>query len=188
VDVARVAARSGALVNRAGRLEIAACASFPRTGVSRLHDVAAAFRIGDPGAFEVVLDLARQALAGEAARVLGTRTVAVAVPVHLAGGRNSHCERLIAQLAEELPGLMPAPGALIRIFDAPEARGAVARDPAAEAATLRWDAALIPANADRILLVDDVVRTGSTFEAAVLAAPPEIRSLLAALAVFRAED
>ncbi len=176
-------------------LEIVACASFPRDGVSRLHDEAAAFRIGDPGAFEVALDIARAALAGEAGRVLGTQTVAVAIPVHLAGVRNRPCERLIEALAAEMsglvvemPGLVAGTRALVRAADAPEARGAATRDPAAEAATLRWDATLIPDDADRILLVDDVVRTGSTFEAAALAAPPEIRSRLAALAIFRAED
>jgi hypothetical protein len=169
-------------------LEIAACASFPRAGVSRLHDVAAAFRVDDPRAFGVALDLVRGALAGENALVLGTRTAVVAVPAHLAGARNRPCERLVAALAGELPGLVPAPGALVRVADAPEARGATARDPVAEAATLRWDEALVPVGADRILLLDDVVRTGSTFRAAALAAPPAIRDRLHALAVFRAED
>ncbi len=181
-------------MSEARPLVIAACASFPRDGVSRLHDQAAAFRIGDPEAFEVALDIARAALAGEAGRVLGTRTVAVAIPVHLAGARNRPCERLIealaaetSGLASEMPGLVVGTGALVRIADAPAARDAATRDPAAEASTLRWDATLIPDDADRILLVDDVVRTGSTFEAAALAAAPEIRSRLAALAIFRAE-
>ena len=174
-------------VNDAPRLEVVACASFPRHEVSRLHDQAAAFRIGDPGAFENVLDIARAALAGEAGRVLGTRTVAVAIPVHLAGARNRPCEHLVEALAADVPGLVAGTGALLRIADAPEARDAATRDPAAEAATLRWNADLIPAGADRILLVDDVVRTGSTFTAAALAAPPAVRSRLAALAIFRAE-
>ena len=188
MDVAGVAARRRALVTEPPLLDVVACASFPRQGVSRLHDVAAAFRIGDPGAFEVALALVRESLAGEAGRVLGPRTAVVAVPVHLAGARNGPCEHLIAMLAGELPALVPAPGALVRIADAPAARGTVARDPAAEAATLRWDAALVPADAGRVLLVDDVVRTGSTFDAAVLAAPPSIRDRLAGLAVFRAVD
>jgi predicted nucleotidyltransferase len=187
VDLAGVAARRRALVSPDRGLEIVACGSFLRTGVSRLHDLAAAFRIGDPGAFDMVLDLVREALAGEAGRVLGSRTAVVALPVHLAGARNRPCERLIGVLAAEFPGLLPAPGALVRIGDAPEARGAVARDPAAEAATLRWDEAMLPFEADRVLLLDDVVRTGFTFEAAALAAPPAIRARLAGLAVFRAE-
>jgi len=174
-------------VSGAAPLEIVACASFRRTGVSRLHAEAASFRVGDPGAFDVVLELVREALAGEVGRVLGVRTVAVAVPPHIAGARNVPCERLIEALAADLPGFRPAAGALVRIADAPEARDAATRDPAAEAATLRWDEDAIPADADRILLLDDVVRSGATFEAAVLAAPPAVRSRLAALALFRAE-
>ena len=182
-----MAAARRALVSDAAPLEIVACASFRRTGVSRLHAVAASFRVGDPGAFVFTLEMAREALAGEAGRVLGVWTVAVAVPPHVAGARNVPCERLIEALAPGLPGFRPLAGALARIADAPEARGAATRNPAAEAATLRWDEAMIPADADRILLVDDVVRTGSTIEAAALAAPPAVRSRLAALALFRAE-
>ena len=187
MDQSRLAPWWRALVSGDPPLEVATCASFARDEVSRLHDQAAAFRTGDPAAFETALEIVRDALAGEAGRVLGTRTVGVAIPVHLAGARNRPCERLIEALAAEVPGFVAGTGALVRVADAPEARGAATRDPAAEAATLRWDDALVPAGADRILLVDDVVRTGSTFEAAALAAPPEIRSRLAALAVFRAE-
>jgi hypothetical protein len=190
VDEPRLAAARRALVSDAAPLEIVACASFQRTGVSRLHALAASFRVGDPGAFDVVLELAREALAGEdgeVGHVLGIRTAAVAVPPHVAGARNVPCERVIEALAAGLPGFRPVVGALVRIADAPEARGAASRDPAAEAATLRWDEDAIPAEADRILLLDDVVRSGATFEAVVLAAPPAVRSRLAALAIFRAE-
>jgi hypothetical protein len=169
------------------RLEVAACASFRRDVASRLHDEAAAFRVGDPVAFEAALEIARTALAGDTGQVLGTWTIAVAIPGHLAGARNRPCERLIEALVAVVPGFAAGTGALVRIADAPEARDAATRDPAAEAATLRWDAALIPAGADRILLVDDVVRTGCTFEAAALAAPSGVRSRLAALAIFRAD-
>jgi predicted amidophosphoribosyltransferase len=55
-----------------------------------------------------------------------------------------------------------AADALRRTIPAPEAKAGRARDPAAEAATLRWHR---PTPGHVIVLVDDVVRTGATIRA-----------------------
>jgi predicted amidophosphoribosyltransferase len=52
-------------------------------------------------------------------------------------------------------------------------------------ATLRWHAELLPPAGDLVLL-DDVVRTGATLTAAVLAAPASLGARILPLAVFRA--
>jgi hypothetical protein len=172
--------------------EVVALATFPRGAPSRLHDLAHAFHAGDPAASDEVAALVAAYLAGDGGRRLppvawSERVAAVAVPGHLAGSVNRPVERLLARLGLEVPTLVAWPGALDRIADAPEARdGGRPRDPAAEAATLRWHMDRLDGAVGGILLVDDVVRTGATFEAAMLAAPAGLRERIAPLAVFRA--
>ena len=168
-------------------LEVITCATFPREGDSAMHDLARAFRAGDLSAFAEVLALVQPVLAAQAGWVFRERTLAVAAPGHLAGSVNAPCERLIAEVARSIPSLVPAPGALVRVADAPQARDAITRDDAAEAPTLEWRVDGLAAGVARILLIDDVVRTGGTLAAARRAAPPGIAERLTALAVFRAE-
>jgi hypothetical protein len=173
-------------------VRVIACATFPREGASARHDLARAFRDGDEAAFDAVLALV-VAVLGRPGGVLGGETAqgsvaAVAVPGHTAGARNLPCERLVAALASRFPALRVAPGALVRVADAPAALGAAERDPAAESSTLAWRPGLVPSAATTLLLVDDVVRSGATLAAAVLAAPPSIAPRIVPVAVFRAEE
>jgi hypothetical protein len=131
------------------------------------------------------------------------RVPAVAVPGHHAGTGNDACTRLITRLAAAVPWLVPAPGLLERVADAPEGRTAPDRDPAAEAETLCWHLERLPTGAYQapiahpgsasdasglrpILLLDDVVRSGSTLAAAIHAAPADIAARIVPVAVFRA--
>ena len=174
--------------------EVAALATFPRGSPSRLHDLARAFHEGDPAASDEVAALVAAYLAGHGGRRLpaaasSERVAAVAVPGHLAGSVNRPVERLLERLGLEVATLVAWPGALVRIAEAPEARdGDGPRDPAAEAATLRWHVDRLDGAVGGILLVDDVVRTGATFEAAMLAAPAGLRERIVPLAVFRASE
>jgi hypothetical protein len=199
-------------------LEVHACAVFASDEPEGLHALARAFRAGDPVAFDEVLGLVAGALeAGVPGLVAGVPGVpAVAVPGHRAGSGNDACSRLIVRLAALIPWLEPAPGLLERTADAPEGKTAPGRDPAAEAATLRWRPERLPAGAltdgalpgralpdaigrpgaagsigqtghtGPILLLDDVVRTGSTLAAAIHAAPPDLARRIVPVAVFQA--
>ena len=173
---------------------VVALAAFPRGAPSRLHALARAFHAGDPAAADEVAALAVAYLAGDGAHretvvSSGGAIVAVAVPGHLAGRSNRPVEDLLGRLALEMPGLVTAPGALVRIAATPPAREVVGpRDPAGEALTLRWHEDRLPARAGRVLLVDDVVWTGATLEAALRAAPALLRVRIVPLALFRAED
>jgi hypothetical protein len=176
---------SGASADRS--LRVVSCARFTRDLPSAEHDLARAFRTGDPAALAVVLALVRETLAREGARLVTPGTLAIAVPGHAAGSVNAPCEALIAALATELPGLVPGPGVLVRVADAPEGKTGPPRDAGSEAATLRWRDDLVPPGIARVLLVDDVVRSGASFEAAVAALPARLAASAVALAVFRAE-
>jgi len=167
-------------------LDIVTCVSFPRDRPSPEHDLVRAFRAGDPEAFERVVGMAGIALARHGARLLGPGTIAVTVPGHRAGSRNAACESLVARLATEWPELLSAPGVLSRLRDAPEAKAAPGRDLQLEVETLRWSPDLVPAGARRVLLVDDVVATGATLEAAICALPALLALNAAVLAIFRA--
>jgi hypothetical protein len=166
--------------------ETVTCIPFLRDAPGPRHDLLRAFRAGDPGAFAEVHAQVRLAVAPLAARLFGPGTIAVAVPGHRSGSVNAPCESLIRALAAEFSTLLPGPGVLMRIRDAPEAKAGERRDPAAEAATLSWEARLVPARVRRVLLVDDVVRSGATLWAARAAVPTGLASGTVALAVFHA--
>lgn len=176
--------RTGGRISPA--LDIVTCASFPRDRPSLEHDLVRAFRSGDPDAFERVVAMVRIVLAGNGARLLGRGTIAVAVPGHRAGSRNAACESLVDRLAAEWLDLVPAPGVLSRLRDAPEAKAGPGRHLELEVATLRWAPDLVPAGTRRILFVDDVVASGATLEAAIGALPASHVLNVVALAIFRA--
>jgi hypothetical protein len=172
--------------------EVIVLAVFARDEPSTLHDLARAFHAGDPAAAGEVAALVATYLAGDGAHRIaavspGDAVVAVAVPGHRAGTANRPVEALLRAISGEVPGLAVAPGVLARVADAPEARrGDGVRDPAAEALTLRWHRDRLGPATGQILLVDDVVRTGATFEAALRAAPAGLRRRIVPLALFRA--
>jgi hypothetical protein len=181
---------SGGLTGR--NLRVVSCARFARDAPSAEHDLVRAFRSGDPGAFAAVLLLVRETLATETRATEGARlvvpgTLVVAVPGHAARSVNGPCQTLVAALAASVPGLVPGPGVLVRVLDAPEGKAGGRRDAAAEAATLRWRGDLVPPGVRRVLLVDDVVRSGASFDAAVRALPESLAASAVALAIFRAD-
>jgi hypothetical protein len=166
--------------------ETLTCISFRRDVPTPGHELLRAFRAGDPDAFSEILARVRLAVAPLAARLFDPGTLAVAVPGHREGSTNAPCEVLIAALAAEFKDLVPGPGVLVRVHDAPEAKIADWRNPQAEVMSLRWGQHAVPRNVRRVLLVDDVVRSGSTFAAASMVVPTRLASSTIALAVFRA--
>lgn len=165
-------------------LRIVACAAFPRAGASPIHDLVRAFRAGDEAAFEKVLALVRAGLAREAPDVASADDVVLAViPGHRAGSAPGPMARLAAAIADDRPGWRVEAGLVARVADAPEGKNAPARDAGAEAATLHWGP--VPGGGP-VLLLDDVVRTGASLEAARLAAPPRVRQRIVGLVAFRA--
>lgn len=167
-------------------LDIVPCISFARDVPSPEHDLVRAFRAGDADAAAVVLRLARATLEAAGPRLLGRRTLAVAVPGHRAGSTNRACEALIAALAAQIPGIVPAPGVLVRLEDSPEGKLGLPRNPDQEARTLAWRDDVVPTAINRVLLVDDVVRTSGTLHAAVRAIPAPLASRASALVIFEA--
>jgi len=105
------------------------CISIRRDVPNPGHDLLRAFRAGDRDAFAQILTHVRLAVAPHATRLFAPSTIAVAVPGHRAGSVNAPCEPLILALAAEFPNLIPGPGVLIRVQDAPEAKVADALDP-----------------------------------------------------------
>ena len=166
------------------RLRVIAGAAFRRGEPSELHDLARAARSGDSAALEAMAAVLLAGVAREAPDLLAAEGVTV-VPMagHLAGTASGPAEGLARGLCIARPGWLEAPGPE-RLADAPAASVAGERDPAQEAATLRW-----PGVRGRgpVLLVDDVVRTGASLEAARLAAPARLRERLVAAVAFRAE-
>ncbi len=185
------------------RPEVVSFSSFARAGASPLHDLARAFRAGDPEALASVLALAGPALdrwfdatPAPGASASGSVPVVVAIPLpgHLAGSLNEPCLALLHALAATRPRLVPVPGLLARIADAPEAKLAppppLARLPSEEAETLAWRPDLLPADlaSAPILLLDDIVRSGASLLAAIAAAPPSLAPRITPAAIFRAQD
>ena len=166
-------------------LRVIACGSFHRTGRSELHDLAQAARRGDPAALDAVAAILSAGVAREAPALRAATDVTV-VPMagHRAGSVSGPAQELALRLCAAHPGWKAAVGPE-RLADAPHALDADARDPVAEATTVAWRD--VPGDGP-VLLVDDVVRTGASLEAAWLAAPSRIRERLVALAAFRAED
>ena len=163
---------------------VIACSVFPRDVGSPRHDLVRAFRAGDEPAFAAVAALVSDGLAREAPELdRDAGVVAVPMPGHRTATGSAPLERLAALLASDHPGWSAMPGALNRVENAPEGKAGGPRDPAAEAATLRWSK--VPGKGP-VLLLDDVMRSGATLDAAALAAPPAIRARLVALVAFRA--
>ena len=124
-----------------------------------LHELVRAARAGQPTAVASVLDSVRRAAPPVWAEI--ESGVVVPVPGHLPGPAS----RLVVAIAREIAavrGWPHADGALRRRGPAPEGKAGGVRDPRAEAATLEWRR---PARGGVIVLVDDVVRTGSTLRA-----------------------
>lgn len=166
-------------------LDTVTCVTFRRDGPSVEHDVLRAFRAGDPDAFAWVVERVRIVLAVQAGRLVVPPTMAVAVPGHRPGDRNEPCTALIDALADR-DGLVPAnPGVLDRIADGPEAKVMGRRDADQESRLLAWNGSRVPIGVRGILLVDDVVASGATLEAAFRAVPDRLKSVTRALAVFR---
>lgn len=188
------------------RPPIAACASFVDDGPSPLHDLVRRLRAGDTDALQAAVDLVagalREGLPGlphvrapaiaddtdPPPRTPAFAVAAVTVPGHRAGTANVACERVLERLALTIPWLRPSPGALVRVADAAEGKRGGTRDPSGEAATLAWRAERLRSDDGPILLLDDVVRSGASIEAAITAAPAAVGSRIVPLAVFRATD
>jgi hypothetical protein len=172
-------------VSGPSRLRVIVGASFDRAGASELHDLARAFRAGDDAAAEAVSAIILAGLAREAPELDAAVGVTL-VPMagHEARTQSGRAERLAAALAAAHLG-WTIQALIERIADAPRALDGGPRDPHAESATLRWSAV----DGDgAVVLVDDVVHTGASLEAAWLVAPTELRARLVALAAFRARD
>jgi predicted amidophosphoribosyltransferase len=177
-------AAQAAQADQAAQAEIVACITFRRDVPDPRHDLLRAFRAGDPEAAARVVAAVATTL-GARPELATAGTLAVPVPGHLAGARNDPSADLIRALAPTRGWLVAEPGTLTRVADAPEGKAFGPRDAAVEAATLAWDARLIPASAHRILLVDDVVASGATLRAAFAALPAEWRPRTSLLAAFR---
>ena len=166
-------------------LRVIACASFRRDGPSELHDLARALRASDEKALDAVVAILLAGLAREAPELASATGVAL-VPMagHHAATVSGPAMRLVDRLCADHPGWLAALGPE-RIADGPRAFDAGRRDPAAEAATIRWRAV---AGSGPVLLVDDVVHSGASLDAAWFAAPEHLRGRLLGLVAFRAED
>ena len=137
--------------------------SFVLGTTDPLHDLIRAARMGDPKAMLKITGKIRRA----SRRVWPGITDAILVPVprHMPGPAHE----LVRAACEEIAvarGWPVATDAVMRTRSAPEGKTGAARDPEAEATTLTWVAST-PGSA--IVLVDDVVRTGSTIRACAMA-------------------
>jgi hypothetical protein len=166
-------------------LRVIAGASFSRVGPSGEHDLARAARTLDTTALAVMAAILADGLERDAPEVAAAAD-AVVVPMagHLAGSASGPARQLAAALVVRFPR-WSITAALLRLADAPAAVPVGLRVATDEAATLRWDA--VP-GAGPVIIVDDVVHSGASLEAAWLAAPPGLRARLLAAVVFRAVD
>lgn len=133
---------------------------FDPTRSDPLHDVIRAARLGQPDAVRLVMHELRSAVPSTWGSIVG---VVVPVPGHLPGPAN----RLVSAAARhiaDLRGWTCADDALERRLPSTEGKGSTMRDVRAESETLAWRPAR---DGDTIVLVDDVVRTGSTLAACV---------------------
>lgn len=132
-----------------------------------LHALVRRFRAGDPDALEI----ACRAVADVLDRDPALRSAAIAalvVPGH-DGPAGVALGELVARTARGAGWRLPGPRALVRVTPVPEAKRRPARDEQGELASLRWDGRLVTPGVTTLLLVDDVVASGSTIRACVAA-------------------
>jgi phosphoribosylpyrophosphate synthetase len=130
--------------------------SFHVARASGLHLLIRSARTGDPTAIGVVVDRLGQSISS----IWPTITDAVVVPVpgHLPASDVPLVQIASSEIAARR-GWICAEGALRRCQPAPAAKTGPVRDRRAEIETLVW---MAPEHGQTIVLVDDVVRTGTT--------------------------
>lgn len=156
--------------------------TFSADHAAPLHDLLRTARTGDVKAISEILEQVR--IADSPAWPGVESVLVVAVPGHRPGPANA----LVLAVAGALAlahGWDHGHDALRRISLSPEAKADGARDAAGEAATLDWQAA---PEAAAIVLVDDVIRTGTTLAACLTAirAAGDVRPVFAAVLAARA--
>jgi predicted amidophosphoribosyltransferase len=130
--------------------------TFTARPADPLHDLIRAARDGDRTAAGHIIDGAREA----APRLLPGVTDAVVIPVPShAVGTASLLVQAAAMAIARARGWWYAPASLRRRDPVAEAKAGGTRDVAAEAATIDW---IAPRQGRRIVLFDDVLRTGDT--------------------------
>lgn len=157
--------------------------SFALDAPDRLHDLVRTARGGNPEAILEVVNGVRLAITAVWPDI--TDAIVAPVPRHMPGPAHGLVIAICEEIAEAR-GWRLVGNALRRTRPAPEGKAGGARDPESEAATIAWDAST---PGPVIVLVDDVVRTGATMNACVMAvrATGDARRLLA-IALARTEN
>jgi hypothetical protein len=132
-----------------------------------VHVLIRGFRGRDPAAVATVHAAGRVAIERDAA-LRGLQVASVVVPGH-AGAMHPWLLDLVAALAPAAGWTVSTPGVLTRRTAVLEAKHHSHRDPDAEALSLVARPNRLPASVQTILLVDDVLATGATLEACVVA-------------------
>lgn len=130
---------------------------FRVRGIDPLHSLIRAARAGDTWAVAEVL----RRVAGRASALLPPISGGVIVPVP--GHLPSDMQPLLGEVAAVLAATREwtvANRALLRRHETPEAKTAPVRDRASEVTSLEWN----PPPGETIVLLDDVVRSGTTFQ------------------------
>jgi predicted amidophosphoribosyltransferase len=134
--------------------------SFKRSRPDALHDLMQSARTGEARAVTNVLQLVRERTSLLPAE-LGHGAI-VTVPGHQPSRGNPLLATVAKDMAERM-GWTHAERALLRRRAAPEAKLAAVRDERAEVATLVWH----PPPGKTIVLLDDVLRSGTTIRVCV---------------------
>ena len=135
---------------------------------SRAHDLVKACRSGDEGALAVAIRWSDLVFVGLREALGKPRLLGVPVPSHQPGRRNRVAEVLIeAWSARDF--ILPGFELLRRTALAPAAKTLVERDLRSEVDTLSWRDSAMSVDADVVLLVDDVLRSGGTLAACRMA-------------------